>query len=237
MLSILRFCWRHKLATLISIASLVIITALSVQLWRSRAMADNYQDQLANYDVVTKLHEGAYLQQTQRADLLESLIREYNPQPGTDAAYQAAVEIRYKTRTIKIPVVETRIEYRDKYITINGQQTDPGNIDLSYTLAPLKIALFVTRLKGKYATIIDGHRPDIDIEFKTRLDPDVFQDSKKWFAGAGLLMRLHTAADDYSIYDMGLAVEAGYLFDSWYVKGQAQWLAGIGVGMVFGGRF
>ena len=128
---VLRFLWRHKGATLLTIALLAVIGSLLISLYRARSLADDYQVQLANYDVVTRLHEGAFLQQTARADLAETLIREYNPQPGTKAAYHAEVKIVYKTRTVRVPIVEQKIVYRDKKIEISGDIDDDG-IDLSY---------------------------------------------------------------------------------------------------------
>jgi len=193
------------------------------------------------------LHEGAYLQQTAMVELYETLIREYNPQPTTELAYQAQVKIVTKTRTIRVPVVETKIVYRDENIDITGDiVADKGadkcadgtcTLDLSYTLAPMQFDLFVTRVKGKYATIVDTHRDDVTVEMTTRLDPAVFQDDRPWFAGVGPLVRLHAQKRDYSWYDLGLGVEVGYLFSRWYIKGQVQYFDGFGVGLMFGGRW
>ena len=247
MMAVMRWLWRRKWYCLIILLALAGLTALTVKLWQARATAAAYQEQLANYDFVTQIHEGAYLQQTAQLELYETLIREYSPQPGTELAYQAQVKVVYKTRTIKVPVVETKIVYRDENIDISGDISDDKDgdrcadgtctLDLSYTLAPLQFDLFVTRVKGKYATIIDTHRADVSVEMTTRLDPAVFQDDRPWFAGVGPLVRLHAQKQDYSWYDLGLAVEVGYLFSKWYVKGQVLYLDGFGAGVVFGGRW
>lgn len=244
-MSILLWLWRRKWYVAISLAFSAALIALAVKLWRADDLADDYQKQLASYDAVVEIHEGLYLAQTAQLELAETLIREYSPQPGTELAYQAQVKVIYKTRTIKVPVVETRIEYRDKYIEITGTPSDPGDtcadgscsIDLSYTLAPLKIDLFVTRIKGKYQTIADAHRDDVTLELATKLDPAVFQDDRPWFAGVGPMVRLHGSKAEYSWWDLGLAVSAGYLFNRWYIQAQAMYLDGFGVGVMFGGRW
>jgi hypothetical protein len=243
MLTALKWLWSRKWYVLIIIAFSVCLIALGVRLWRANDRANDYQRQLANYDAVVQIHEGAYLQQTAQLELAETLIREYSPQPGTEVAYQAAVKIVTKTRTIRVPVVETRIEYRDSNIEINGDLTAdkpgdaPNAIEMHYTLAPLKIDLFVTRIKGRYQTIADAHRDDVTLELSTKLDPKVFQDDRPWFAGVGPLVRLHGSKGDYSWYDLGLAAEVGYLFSAWYIKGQVMYFDGFGAGVIFGGRW
>lgn len=243
--SALKWLWSRKWYVLIIIAFSVCLIALGVRLWRANDRANDYQRQLANYDAVVQIHEGAYLQQTAQLELAETLIREYSPQPTTELAYTAGVKVIYKTRTVKVPVVETRIEYRDKYIEITGKPSTPADtcadgsctIDLTYTLAPLKIDLFVTRIKGRYQTIADAHRDDVTLELSTKLDPKVFQDDRQWFAGIGPLVRLHGSKADYSWHDLGLAAEVGYLFSAWYIKGQVMYFDGFGAGVIFGGRW
>lgn len=240
----LAWLWRQKWYILIIAVATVAMISMAVKLWQARAAAVSYQDQLAIYDAVSMLHEGAYQQQTAMVELYETLIREYNPQPTTEVAYQAQVKIVYKTRTVQVPVVEHVIEYRDKLIAIDakpatGETCESGtcNIDLSYTLAPMQFDLFVTRVKGKYATIVDTHNPDVTVEMTTRLDPAVFQDDRPWFAGVGPLVRLHGSKGEYSWYDLGLAAEVGYLFNKWYIKGQVMYFDGFGAGVMFGGRW
>jgi hypothetical protein len=244
MLTALKWLWSRKWYVLIIIAFSVCLIALGVRLWRANDRANDYQRQLANYDAVVQIHEGAYLQQTAQLELAETLIREYSPQPGTEVAYQAAVKIVTKTRTIRVPVVETRIEYRDSNIEINGDLTadKPGDaptaIEMHYTLAPIKIDLFVTRIKGKYQTIVDTHVPDVAVEMTTRLDPAVFQDDRPWFAGAGPLVRLRDfKVDSFGIADIGVQASIGYMFPRWFVSASVQYLDGFGVGMTFGGRW
>ena len=240
----LAWLWKRRWYVVIAAAALTCVVSLLVKLWRADRRADEYAAQLATYDVVSMLHEGAYQQQTAMVELYETLIREYNPQPTTELAYQAQVKVIYKTRTVTVPVIERVIEYRDKLITIDakpaaGETCDGGTcaVDLSYTLAPLKFDLFVTRVKGKYATIVDTHNADVTVEMATKLDPAVFQDDRPWFAGVGPLVRLHTQKQDYSWYDLGLGVEVGYLFNKWYIQGQVQYLGGFGAGVMFGGRW
>ncbi len=247
MMAVMRWLWARKWYVAICLGFSAALIALTVKLWRADGLADDYQRQLASYDAVVQIHEGAYLQQTAQLELAETLIREYSPQPTTELAYQAQVKVVTKTRTIRVPVVETKIVYVDKNIEITGDiSSDNGadkcadgtcTLDLSYTLAPMQFDLFVTRVKGKYATIVDTHRDDVTVEMTTRLDPAVFQDDCPWFAGVGPLVRLHAQKQDYSWYDLGLAAEVGYLFSKWYVKGQVLYLDGFGVGLMFGGRW
>lgn len=251
MLTALKWLWHRKWYVAICLAFLAALIAMAVKLWRADNLADDYQRQLASYDAVVEIHEGAYLQQTAQLELAETLIREYSPQPTTQVAYQAAIKVVTKTRTIRVPVVETKLVYRDDNIDISGDISCDGGeggtcpvllptdaaINLAYTLAPLKIDLFVTRIKGQYQTIVDTHRDDVTLELTTKLDPAVFQDDRPWFAGVGPLVRLHGSKGEYSWYDLGLAAEVGYLFNKWYVKGQVMYLDGFGAGVMFGGRW
>jgi hypothetical protein len=239
-----QFLWRHKVASVVVTVLLLVISWLGVRLWTARADSADLTRQLASYDAVVEIHEGAYLQQTAQLELAETLIREYSPQPGSEVAYQAVVKVITKTRTIRVPVVETRIEYRDSNIEINGDLTadKPGDaptaIEMHYTLAPIKIDLFVTRIKGKYQTIVDTHVPDVAVEMTTRLDPAVFQDDRPWFAGAGPLVRLRDfKVDSFGIADIGVQASIGYMFPRWFVSASVQYLDGFGVGMTFGGRW
>lgn len=243
-MAVLKWLWSRKWYVLIVMLALAGLIALGVKLWQANNRADDYQVQLANYDVVTQIHEGAYLQQTAQLELAETLIREYSPQPGSEVAYQAVVKVITKTRTIRVPVVETRIEYRDDNIEINGDLTGdkpgdaPNAIEMHYTLAPLKIDLFVTRIKGKCQTIVDTHVPDVAVEMTTRLDPAVFQDARNWFAGVGPLVRLRDfKVDDFDAADLGAQVMVGYMFPRWFVSASVQYLDGFGAGLMFGGRW
>lgn len=236
--AILRFIWRHKASFAILLIFSVVVLYIGIKFYGVRRDNADYIRQLQSYEVVTKIHEGAYLQQTAQLELAETLIREYSPQPTTEVAYQAGVKVIYKTRTVHVPVIETRIEYRDKYIEIAGTQTKPDAIDLSYTLAPLKFDLFVTRVKGRYATIVDTHDPDLTVEMTTKLDPAVFQDDRHWFAGAGPVIRLRDfKVDDFDAADIGAQVQVGYMFPRWYLSLTAQYLDGFGAGLIAGGRF
>lgn len=246
MMLVLQWLWSRKWYVLIVIAFSACLIALGVKLWRANDRANDYQRQLASYDAVVEIHEGAYLQQTAQLELADTLIREYNPQPTTEVAYTAGVKVVYKTRTVTVPVVETRIEYRDNNIEITGKPSDPGDtcsdgscsIDLTYTLAPLKIDLFVTRVKGRYATIVDTHDPDLTVEMTTRLDPAVFQDARNWFAGVGPLVRLRDfKVDDFDATDIGAQAMIGYMFPRWFVSASVQYLDGFGAGVMFGGRW
>lgn len=249
--AILKWLWFRRWYVVIIVASAACMIALGVRLWRAQEQADDYQRQLASYDAVVEIHEGAYLAQTAQLDLAETLIREYSPQPTMQVAYQAAIKVVTKTRTIRVPVVETKLVYRDDNIDISGDISCDGGeggtcpvllpadaaINLAYTLAPLKIDLFVTRIKGQYQTIVDTHALDVAVEMQTRLDPAVFQDDRPWFAGVGPMVRLHGSKAEYSWWDLGLAVSAGYLFNRWYIQAQAMYLDGFGVGVMFGGRW
>ena len=162
MMASLKWLWSRRWYVVICLAFSAALIAMVVKLWRAGDLADNYQRQLASYDAVVEIHEGAYLQQTAQLELAETLIREYSPQPTTQVAYQAAIKVVTKTRTIRVPVVETKIVYHDENIDITGDilpdkgddktgDICPGGsclIDLPYTLAPLKLDLIVTRIKG-----------------------------------------------------------------------------------------
>lgn len=244
MMLVLQWLWSRKWYVLIVIAFSACLMALGVKLWRANDRANDYQRQLANYDVVTQIHEGAYLQQTAQLELAETLIREYSPQPGSEVAYQAAVKVITKTRTIRVPIVETKLVYADENIDISGDiiadktSATPNAIEMHYTLAPLKIDLFVTRIKGKYQTIVDTHVPDVAVEMTTRLDPAVFQDGRAWFAGAGPLVRLRDfKVDDFDAADIGAQVAIGYMFPRWFLSVSVQYLDGFGAGVMFGGRW
>lgn len=245
----LKWLWPRKWYVLIVIIAAACCIALGVRLWRANDRANDYQRQLANYDVVTQLHEGAYLAQTARLDLAETLIREYSPQPGTQVAYECKATIEYQTRTIRVPVAETKIVYRDRYIDIDGRViSDDGpdvaqsvtGLEMTYTIKPLALDLFVTRgPDGEYATIVDTHDPAITIgRMKTRLDPAVFHDDRHWFAGGGPLVRLRDfKVRDFGATDLGVAGQIGYTGGRWFVAAQVQYLDGFGVGLMAGGRF
>jgi len=257
-LLILRAIWKwiktHKAAAVIAVVSLALLSVCLYYLIKARAQGDDYVRQLQSYQAVVEIHEGAYLQQTARLDLAETLIREYSPQPATDLGYHAEVKVIYQTRRIEVPVVNTAIEYRDKYITITGTSTggctvpdggslpdssQPQTLTLDYTLTPLQISLFVTRNgAGDYQTIVDVHDAGLKVDIVTKLDPAVFQDARHWFAGAGLLTRIRDFNENkYSVNDLGGMVQAGYLGSRWFVSVQAQYLDGFGVGLMAGGRF
>ncbi len=243
----------HKAAALIAAIALVLLSVAGYYLIKWRAQSNDYVRQLQSYQAVVEIHEGAYLQQTARLDLAETLIREYSPQPATDLGYHAEVKVVYQTRRIEVPVVNTVIEYRDKYITITGTSTggctvpdggslpdssQPQTLTLDYTLTPLQISLFVTRNGGDYQTIVDVHDAGLKVDVVTKLDPAVFQDARHWFVGAGLLTRIRDFNENkYSVNDLGGMVQAGYLGSRWFVSVQAQYLDGFGVGLMAGGRF
>lgn len=248
---ILRGIWnfikRHWIATLIVVALLSLLTFAGAKLWQARAQAQDYVRQLQSFEAVTEIHEGAYLQQTARLDLAETLIRQYNPAPRTEVAYQVKTQIVYRTRTVTVEIPATgEIPDTDGGgITLTGRVecpvlNEPGRLELTYTVKPLDLDLFITRgPDGEYATIIDTHDPNITIAtMKTRLDPAVFRDEKHWFAGAGVLTRLRDfRTSDYDANDIGGMVQVGFTTSSWFVAGQAQYLDGFGVGLLAGGRF
>lgn len=243
-----KFIWKHRGATLIFLCFSVAFIWLGTKFAVARRLNRDYVRQLQNYEAVTEIHEGAYLAQTARLDLAETLIREYNPQPGTKLAYQAQVQIVYQTRTIKVPVVETQAVYSDDHISVDGHVTTDDTkpcptvtaLDLAYTLKPLTLDLFVTRGPGgEYATIIDTHDPAIVVgSMKTRLDPAVFHDDRHWFAGAGPLVRLRDySARAFEVSDLGLAGQIGYAGQSWWLAGQILYFDGFGAGLIAGGRW
>jgi hypothetical protein len=244
----------HKSTVIVAVVSLILLSVAGYYLIKWRAQSQDYVRQLRSYQAVVEIHEGAYLQQTAKLDLAETLIREYSPQPATDLGYHAEVKIVYKTRRVEVPVVNNVIEYRDKYITITGTSSggctvpdggslpdtsQPQTLTLDYTLTPLQISLFITRNSaGDYQTIVDVHDAGLKVDVVTKLDPAVFQDQKHWFAGAGLLTRIRDFSETpYSVGDIGGMVQAGYLGGRWYVSVQAQYLDGFGVGLSAGGRF
>ena len=144
----------------------------------------------------------------------------------------------------RVPVVETKIGYTDRYIDIDGRViSDDGpvtGLEMSYKLKPLAIDLFVTRgHDGEYQTIIDSGDPAVMIAaMKTRLDPAVFRDERPWFAGVGPLVRLRDfGARDFEASDLGVAVSVGYAAPRWFLAAQVQYLDGFGVGLLAGGRF
>ena len=99
MMASLKWLWSRRWYVVICLAFSAALIAMVVKLWRAGDLADNYQRQLASYDAVVEIHEGAYLAQTAQLDLAETLIREYSPQPTTELAYQAQVKVVTKTRT------------------------------------------------------------------------------------------------------------------------------------------
>lgn len=244
----LSFLWRHKVATLIVAALISVCIYLMIMTLRARHTSDEYVRQLQNFEIVTKANETAWLQQTLRADLAEAQVADYAAQAGAQVAYQAQVQVVYQTRTVKIPVVETQIVYRDDHIDIDGHVTIDDaklcpavtGLELTYTMKPLHLDLFVTRgPDGEYATIVDTHNPAITVgSMKTRLDPAVFHDDRHWFAGAGPLVRLRDySARAFEVSDLGLAGQIGYTGGRWFVAAQVQYLDGFGVGLMAGGRF
>jgi hypothetical protein len=253
MLSVLRAClsflWRHKVATVIVAALISVCIYLMIMTLRARHTSDEYVKQLQNYEIVTKANETAWLQQTLRADLAEAQVADYAAQAGAQVAYHCEATIEYQTRTIRVPVAETKIVYRDRYIAIDGRViSDDGpdvaqsvtGLEMTYTIKPLALDLFVTRgPDGEYATIVDTHDPAITIgRMKTRLDPAVFHDDRHWFAGGGPLVRLRDfKVRDFGATDLGVAGQIGYTGGRWFVAAQVQYLDGFGVGLMAGGRF
>jgi hypothetical protein len=252
---VLSFVRRHLAAVIIAIIAIIALAVAGYYLHQSRKLADDYARQLANYDVVTQLHEGAYLQQTAQLELAETLIREYSPQPRTDVAYQAVVKVVYRTRTITVPVTDGAGHAGDDHITVtaavttDGQSTDERpdicpacptvtGLQLTYEIKPLAMDLFITRgPDGKYQTIVDTHNPDLVVEMQTKLDPKVFQDDRHWFIGGGPLVRIRDyATAQFQVADLGVAVHAGYAGARWFVAVQGQYLDGFGVGLLAGGR-
>jgi len=245
----LSFLWRHKVATLIVAALIAVCIYLLIMTLRARHTSDEYVKQLQNYEIVTKANETAWLQQALRADLAEAQVADYAGQAGAQVAYQCEATIEHQTRTIRVPVVETKIVYTDRYIDIDGRvisadgpDVSPGvtGLEMSYKLKPLAIDLYVTRgHDGEYQTIIDTGDPAVMIAaMKTRLDPAVFRDERPWFAGVGPLVRLRDfGARDFEASDLGVAVSVGYAAPRWFLAAQIQYLDGFGVGLMAGGRF
>lgn len=246
----LSFLWRHKAAVAIFILALISVIVLGVKLAQARRTAAGYVEQLEDYQVVTRLNESAFMQATAALDLKDTLIDGLNLPRNQSVAYAAEVRIIQKTRTVRVPVVErvavvdddlitARIEYIDGRECVDGfckvKDAEPV-VDLTYTLKPLTLDVFVTKRDGRFQTIVDTHNPDLVVELKTKIDPLAFQDQRRGFLGAGPLVRLRHYRNDFQAADMGAAVTGGYLGDRWFIAGQVQYLDGFGAGLIIGGR-
>lgn len=250
MFSFFSFLWKNKVAVLVGLVGLALSITLGVKLYQSRSVADSYADQLQDFAVVTRLNESAFMQATASVELQDSLIDGLGLPRDQSVAYAADVRIVYATRTVRVPVVERVAVVDDDLITARIEVLDgPGCIDgfcrvkdpeveMTYTLKPLVLDLFVTKRNGRYQTVVDTHNPDLTVEMTTRLDPSVFADGqKRGFLGVGPLIRLRRYRDDFNVGDVGAVVLGGYAGDKFFVGGQVQYLQGFAAGVMAGGRF